>query len=115
MRRSPAYSPAELCQYRSTSPAGQSSQAGAVPMALKLLSEKAYATPFFRSSVSLLRCPAAIDDQSRACHKCRLVRSQVERGIRDLIWSTHASNGLACVELLAHLVLVARGITCGAA
>src|SRR6266849_4446005 len=54
-----------------------------------------------------LSCPAAIDDQRRACHKCRLVRGQVERSIRDLIRSPHTSDGLTSMKLLPHFILVA--------
>src|SRR5438132_4220057 len=60
--------------------------------------------------VSLFSCPAAIDNQCRACHESCLVRGEVERGIRDLIRSPHTSDRLASVELPARLILVASEI-----
>src|SRR5258706_13283488 len=66
----------------------------------------------WRAPCTLFSRPAAINDQGRTCYKGCLVRSQVEGGIRDLIGSPHASDGLASVELLAHLVFVARKIAC---
>src|SRR5437588_1091927 len=55
----------------------------------------------------LLSGPAAVDDQGRAGYKGGLVRGKIERGMRNLVRSPHASDGLASMELPAHLVLVA--------
>src|SRR5215831_10879599 len=62
--------------------------------------------------LELFSCPTTIDNKRRASHKGCLIRSQVERGICNLIRSPHASNRLACVELLAHLVFTSRKVTC---
>src|SRR5260370_24005913 len=50
--------------------------------------------------------PATIVDQRRASHKGRLVRGEVERGVRDLVRSPHTPDRLASVEFLANLFLV---------
>src|SRR5207248_7869988 len=109
-RRSRAYSPVGQCQCRLVSPADLLSPAGAGRVALKLLPEKAYAAPFIKCwpvNRDLLCCPAAIDDQGRAGHKGCFVRGEVERGMCNLVRSPHTSDGLASMELPAHLVLVA--------
>src|SRR5437588_5659230 len=62
--------------------------------------------------LSSLCSPTTIDNKRRASHKGCLVRSQVERSICDLIRSAHPSNRLACVKLLAHLVLMSRKVSC---